>query len=1364
MKKITLLLPNALPITFLKKCILAAAAILLLQPLFAQVPAITSFAPVTGPIGTSVTISGANFDPVADSNFVYFGSVKATVTTASASSLTVTVPAGATYQPINITSHHLTAYSSFPFIVTFDAGSPILPGSFNTRQDFTGDNYTSCLFMIDIDGDNKPDIVTSNTNSNTLSVFRNVSTGSFLSFAAPVNIPTALAPISITAGDLDRDGKPDLIVTNAAGGFTSVSAFRNTTTTTTQVIDTSTIVTVSISFAPRLDVATGTSAYSSPEHALVMDFDRDGLPDVAVVNADNTVSVFRNNTQSTTIAFDTKRDFTIGPGGQSIASADLDGDGKPDLAVANSSTNTVSVLRNITTSSTITFAPKTDFTVASGCYSVAIGDLDKDGKQDIAVVSASAAVLSLLKNTSTTGNMAFNSPINYPTDNHPESVFITDIDGDSNPDIIVGSGDVNTVTTIDVFRNSGTGTLALDARASYTTSNEPNHIVVGDLNGDGFPDIVTSNGASNNISVLKSKVRAPQLTSFSPVYGGTGSTVTISGYHFSGATSVRFGNVPAASFNVISDNTITAVVGAGATGNVMVTSPYGNNVLPGFIFYTSPRITSVSPLSGPVGTTVIIDGLNFSAQATDNTVYFGSVKANVVAATATSLTVTAPSGADYKEITVAVNNQTAFSGKHFAVTFPGAPAAFLPGSFAAKKDFAITTPTAVCTGDFDGDGKIDMVSQGYYANTMSVWRNTSTNGVISFDTKIDFPTTANPNRVIACDFDCDGKLDIIVGSAFAVSVFRNTSTPNNISFAARVDLSSVGNVIATGDINLDGKPDIVAVQAGGFTILKNTSSGSTISASGQAFPVFSGGNPKGVAVGDLNDDGKPDIVVSSSSDDMLSVFTNTSSVGTLSFGGNIDYVTGDGPYDGLSIRDMNGDGKPDIVTVNYNGASVSILENKSTSAISFNLAVQFPTASSAGNFATGDLNGDGSPDIAVAHSYFSGTTLSVMKNTSNGGAPLLSANTNYVTGTAPNADAIADMDGDEKPDIVVANTGGSSISILRNTVNEPAVVPSGLSPVTGTVLQKISIDPSVLVYNGSAFVQRHYDIEPVNNPATATATITLYYTQEEFNNYNAYPIHGSDLPTGPADNANKANLRIYQYHGFSATGLPGSYSGSGVAINPDDNNIVWNALAGWWEVTFDVTGFSGFFATSAGNGVLPLQLLSFTAKGQDNTVRLQWITTNEVNVSHFEIQRGTDGTHFNALGRVDAIGSSNGNHTYNYTDASVTNVENYYRLKMTDIDGHFSYSPVAHVSLATTGAFVVLPNPARDFVVVRHPVTGTGARLLLTDMAGRVVKEVLPGKGVFQTTVDVKSVSSGMYKLIWQDGAVRISRSVVVVH
>lgn len=120
-----------------RACVLVIFQCLIILQVAAQPPTITSFTPASGPIGTAVTITGTNFSLVAADNIVYFGAVKAVVSTASATSLTVTVPTGTTYQPITVTTNTLTAYTNKPFIVTFpSSGTDLLPNSFAAKIDY----------------------------------------------------------------------------------------------------------------------------------------------------------------------------------------------------------------------------------------------------------------------------------------------------------------------------------------------------------------------------------------------------------------------------------------------------------------------------------------------------------------------------------------------------------------------------------------------------------------------------------------------------------------------------------------------------------------------------------------------------------------------------------------------------------------------------------------------------------------------------------------------------------------------------------------------------------------------------------------------------------------------------------------------------------------------------------------------------------------------------------------------------------------------------------------------------------------------------------------------------------------------------
>jgi hypothetical protein len=148
-----------------------------------------------------------------------------------------------------------------------------------------------------------------------------------------------------------------------------------------------------------------------------------------------------------------------------------------------------------------------------------------------------------------------------------------------------------------------------------------------------------------------------------------------------------------------------------------------------------------------------------------------------------------------------------------------------------------------------------------------------------------------------------------------------------------------------------------------------------------------------------------------------------------------------------------------------------------------------------------------------------------------------------------------------------------------------ALRPMGISPVQGAVTASVYIDSIAPTDSVRVYVRRHYDVAPAAAAATATGRLTLYYTQADFDHYNSNAA--PHLPTGPGDTAGIAHLRIRQEHGTSATGMPGSYTGWAGAtpsvrgINPADNDILWNSSAARWEVSFDVAGFSGFFAYGA---------------------------------------------------------------------------------------------------------------------------------------------------------------------------------------
>jgi hypothetical protein len=141
-------------------------------------PTTTSFTPTSGAVGTSVTITGTNFDPTPANNVVIFGATSATVTAATSTQLNVTVPIGATYAPITVlnTTTGLLAYSKSNFTPTFSpTKGSITTADFTPKVDFTTGTNPLSVAVGDLDGDGKADMAVANLQSNTVSVYRNTS-------------------------------------------------------------------------------------------------------------------------------------------------------------------------------------------------------------------------------------------------------------------------------------------------------------------------------------------------------------------------------------------------------------------------------------------------------------------------------------------------------------------------------------------------------------------------------------------------------------------------------------------------------------------------------------------------------------------------------------------------------------------------------------------------------------------------------------------------------------------------------------------------------------------------------------------------------------------------------------------------------------------------------------------------------------------------------------------------------------------------------------------------------------------------------------------------------------------------------------
>lgn len=312
-----------------------------------------------------------------------------------------------------------------------------------------------------------------------------------------------------------------------------------------------------------------------------------------------------------------------------------------------------------------------------------------------------------------------------------------------------------------------------------------------------------------------------------------------------------------------------------------------------------------------------------------------------------------------------------------------------------------------------------------------------------------------------------------------------------------------------------------------------------------------------------------------------------------------------------------------------------------------------------------------------------------------------------------------------------------------------AAVTKTASPmsISGSVTAKVWVETT----QPSAFVKRHYEITPATNASTANGRVTLYFTQQEFTDFNT--VNSVKLPINGADIANnKANLRIEKRPGISGdgTGLPGTYTGTPVDLDPVDVDIIWNATDNRWEVSFDVTGFSGFFVKTM-SGPLPLRWLSINGNlNAQNQATIQW-QVEEMNVANYQVERSNDGRIFTTVGHV--ISKGDGENNYSFTETQAVNNEAYYRVKQIDHDGRNSYSIVLKLANKPRSTWSVSPNPIQAVftLTVNEDLINTDAEII--NATGLIVKQISITQ--LHKQIDISSLSSGVYFLKVADGSVQ---------
>ena len=362
-------------------------------------------------------------------------------------------------------------------------GAPVATGSLPTR-----------VVTADVTGDGIPDQITANLADGTVSILRGKGDGTFAPISgSPYTVGTA--PQAIAVADFNSDGLLDIAVANA--GSANVTLLLGNTSGT---------------FTQGATLAAGTG----PQSIAAADYNHDGIPDLAVANllSSNITVLLGDGTGHFTLASGSP--IATGANPNWVTQADLNGDGYPDLAFVNTSDNTVGVLLGAG-DGTFTAMKGSPFSVPAFPVALTVADLNGDGKLDLAVISGTQNNVRVLLNSGT----SFTTGATYTAGASPNSIGVGDFNGDGKPDLVTANANDGTAT---VLLGAGDGTFSAAPDSPLQTFDGPLGVAVADLDGDGRADLTFADVGTSSVAALTQQVLQTAAATLSPVSipgGGT---------------------------------------------------------------------------------------------------------------------------------------------------------------------------------------------------------------------------------------------------------------------------------------------------------------------------------------------------------------------------------------------------------------------------------------------------------------------------------------------------------------------------------------------------------------------------------------------------------------------------------------------------------------------------------------------------------------------------------------------------------------------------------------------------------------------------------------------------------------------------
>jgi hypothetical protein len=809
-------------------------------------------------------------------------------------------------------------------------------GNFTESGSHGTGNDVRDVLLADLDGDDDLDIATADFADDTVSMLPNNGNGVFANRTSETIEDVGDGPTALAHGDLTGDGLPELVTANYYDG--SVTVLRNAADA--GLID----------FSGRDDFEL--LAGNITTDVALGDMDNDGNLDI-VAGSDTYVTILRGAGDAN---FRTRERYDLPSA--ALALTTVNNDHNLDIVAVRSLTQDVVVALNLGSGALTGLNAKAP--VWSPARALVVGDLNNDGREDAIVGSeASSRSVSILLNAGD----AYLRSREYTIGNGVTDLKLGDVNEDGHTDILAVAGSDRAIW---VLFNDGNGVftnrfeaLSLNSGGSFSS------LDVGDVNDDGHLDAVVTQPGDRYVFV----------------YLGDGAgAFTQSGQHEVG-NDAR--DVILADLDGDSDLDI-----ATADHNDNTVSMLPNNGNGVFANRTSETIEDVG--SGPVA------------------LAYGDLTGDGLPELVT---------ANEYDYSVTVLRNVSDSG---LIDFSG------------RDDFDVRTPSTVydvALADLDADGNLDILAGA--SSHLSILRGA---GDANFRTREDYDIASR--RVALSNVNTDAHTDVLALNDADVTVALNDGLGHLSGGDPTLHTFGSPESIVVGDLNNDGLEDIAVGTSNGqraVAILLNT---------GESFrrsrEYEIGNGVTDLKLGDVNEDGHLDILAVAGSNravwvlfnDGNGVFTNRFEALSLNSGGS---------FDSLDVGDVNDDGHLDAVVTQPGDRFVFVYLGDGTG--TFTQSGQHEVGNSAYDVILADLDGDGDLDIATADA--DDDTVSMLPNNGNGVFANRTSETIEDVGDAPIALAYGDLTGDGLPELVTANYSDRSATVLRNASDNGLIDFSG---------------------------------------------------------------------------------------------------------------------------------------------------------------------------------------------------------------------------------------------------------------------------------------------------------------------------------